>query len=55
MDVAQDLVVTEEDCGTIEGLSMSPIIEGGDVIETLRERVLGRVFVGKLLGMQAKQ
>ena len=44
VDVAQDLVVTEEDCGTTEGLSMSPIIEGGDVIETLRERVLGRVL-----------
>jgi DNA-directed RNA polymerase subunit beta' len=44
VDVAQDLVVTEEDCETIEGLSMSSIIEGGDVIETLRERVLGRVL-----------
>ena len=44
VDVAQDLVVTEEDCGTTEGFSMSSIIEGGDVIETLRERVLGRVL-----------
>ena len=44
VDVAQDLVVTEEDCGTIEGLSMNPIIEGGDVIETLRDRILGRVL-----------
>ena len=44
VDVAQDLVVTEEDCGTNEGLDMSSIIEGGDVIETLRERVLGRVL-----------
>jgi DNA-directed RNA polymerase subunit beta' len=44
VDVAQDLVVTEEDCGTIEGLIMNPIIEGGDVIETLRDRILGRVL-----------
>ncbi len=44
VDVSQDLVVSEEDCGTTEGLLMSPVIEGGDVIEPLRERVLGRVL-----------
>ncbi|HTT09081.1 MAG TPA: DNA-directed RNA polymerase subunit beta' [Gammaproteobacteria bacterium] len=44
VDVAQDLVVTEEDCGTKEGLLMIPIIEGGDVVEPLRDRVLGRVI-----------
>ncbi len=43
VDVAQDLVVTEPDCGTAEGLEMTPLIEGGDVVEPLRERVLGRV------------
>ena len=43
VDVAQDLVVTEEDCGTEDGIVMIPIIEGGDVVEPLRERVLGRV------------
>ena len=43
VDVAQDLVVTEEDCGTTNGLAMSPIVEGGDVVEGLGERVLGRV------------
>jgi len=43
VDVAQDLVVTEVDCGTEEGVYMAPIIEGGDVVEALRERVLGRV------------
>ena len=42
VDVAQDLVVTEEDCGTTNGLMMSPIVEGGDVVEGLGERVLGR-------------
>jgi len=43
VDVAQDLVVTEDDCGTDEGLLMTPVIEGGDIIETLGDRVLGRV------------
>jgi DNA-directed RNA polymerase subunit beta' len=43
VDVAQDLVVTEEDCGTEEGLVMHPIIEGGDIIVPLSQRVLGRV------------
>ncbi len=43
VDVAQDLVVIEEDCGTTEGLEMMPIVEGGDVVEPLGERILGRV------------
>ena len=43
VDVAQDLVVTTVDCGTTRGLSMTPLVEGGDVVEPLRERVLGRV------------
>ena len=43
VDVAQDVVVTEIDCGTEAGLLMAPIVEGGDVVEPLRERVLGRV------------
>jgi DNA-directed RNA polymerase subunit beta' len=43
VDVAQDVVITEVDCGTSEGLTMTPIVEGGDVVEPLRERVLGRI------------
>jgi DNA-directed RNA polymerase subunit beta' len=43
VDVAQDLVLTEEDCGTTNGLVMAPLVEGGDVVEGLGERVLGRV------------
>ncbi|WP_144394008.1 DNA-directed RNA polymerase subunit beta' [Pleionea sediminis] len=43
VDVAQDLVITEVDCGTQDGVEMKPLIEGGDVVEPLRERVLGRV------------
>jgi DNA-directed RNA polymerase subunit beta' len=42
VDVAQDLVVTEIDCGTTLGLLMTPLVEGGDIVEPLRERVLGR-------------
>ncbi|MBM4215384.1 MAG: DNA-directed RNA polymerase subunit beta' [Gammaproteobacteria bacterium] len=49
VDVAQDLVVTEVDCGTTEGLSVTPIVEGGDVVEGLGERVLGRVVVEDVL------
>jgi len=43
VDVAQDVVITEVDCGTSEGLTMTPIVEGGDVVEPLKDRVLGRV------------
>ncbi|CEA06519.1 DNA-directed RNA polymerase subunit beta' [Pseudomonas saudimassiliensis] len=44
VDVAQDLVITEVDCGTDQGLVMKPHIEGGDIVEPLGERVLGRVI-----------
>ena len=44
VDVAQDLVVIEDDCGTENGLEMLPIVEGGDVVEPLGERILGRVL-----------
>jgi DNA-directed RNA polymerase subunit beta' len=43
VDVTQDLVVIEEDCGTSNGVTMKALIEGGEVIEALRERILGRV------------
>ncbi|MDB6164064.1 MAG: rpoC, partial [Xanthomonadaceae bacterium] len=43
VDGAQDVVITETDCGTREGLTMTPIVEGGDVVEPLRDRVLGRI------------
>ena len=45
VDVGQDLVINEHDCGTQEGITMKPLIEGGDVVEPLRERVLGRVVL----------
>ena len=43
VDVAQDVVITEDDCGTENGILMQPLIEGGDIVEPLHERVLGRV------------
>ena len=48
VDVAQDLVVTQPDCGTTNGLAMMPIVEGGDVVEGLGERVLGRVTASEV-------
>ena len=43
VDVAQDLVITEVDCKTENGVTLTPIVEGGDVVEPLSERVLGRM------------
>ncbi len=49
VDVTQDLVVTEDDCGTSNGTVMRAIVEGGEVIESLRDRVLGRATAEDLL------
>ena len=43
VDVAQDSIITEDDCGTLDGIEMTPLVEGGEVIEGLGDRVLGRV------------
>jgi len=43
VDVAQDLVIAEENCGTLDGIEMTPLMEGGEIIEPLGDRVLGRV------------
>jgi DNA-directed RNA polymerase subunit beta' len=43
VDVAQDAIVTEEDCGTTLGLEMTPLMEGADIVEGIGERILGRV------------
>jgi len=43
VDVAQDVIVTEEDCGTLDGIELTPLIEGMEVVEPLNERVLGKV------------
>src|SRR3569833_434065 len=49
VDVAQDLVVTEPDCGTTNGVAMAPLVEGGDVGEALGERVLGRTLAADVM------
>ncbi|ATW01770.1 DNA-directed RNA polymerase subunit beta' [Candidatus Legionella polyplacis] len=48
VDVAQDVVITELDCGTKKGILMHSLIEGGDIVEPLRERVLGRVLASDI-------
>ncbi len=49
VDVTQDLVVTEDDCGTTNGVAMKALVEGGEVIEALRDRVLGRVTTADVI------
>ncbi len=46
VDVCQDLVVTEHDCGTTEGVTKSALVEGGEVVVPMRDRILGRVVIG---------
>src|SRR5712692_5069766 len=43
VDVAQDVIISEDDCQTTEGLEVTAIVEGGDIIESLRDRIVGRV------------
>ena len=54
-DVVQDLVVTEDDCGTLEGSLMRAIVEGGEVIESLRDRVLGRTTVEDVIHPETRE
>jgi len=55
VDVTQDLVVTEDDCGTTNGVSMKALIEGGEVIEALRDRILGRVAVADVVNPETQE
>jgi len=48
-DVTQDLVVIEEDCGATSGVTMKALVEGGEIIEALRDRILGRVCIGDIV------
>jgi DNA-directed RNA polymerase subunit beta' len=54
VDVTQDLVVTENDCGTSNGQLMRAIVEGGEVIESLRERILGRVAAEDVVNPESR-
>ncbi len=53
VDVAQDCIITEVDCGTQNGLSIRPVIDGGDVVDSLGERVLGRTAAEDILALSS--
>jgi len=54
VDVAQDVIISELDCGTVEGIYVMPIIEAGETIEPLRDRIIGRVSLEKLKDYEGK-
>ena len=55
VDVTQDLVVTEDDCGTDLGFSMRALVEGGEVVEALRERILGRTVASAVVNPETQE
>ena len=55
VDVTQDLVVTEDDCGTRNGFNMKALIEGGEVVEPLRDRILGRVCADDIVNPESQE
>ena len=55
VDVTQDLVVTEDDCGTTNGVAMKALVEGGEVIEALRERILGRTVAADVVNPETQE
>ncbi|MFT3736067.1 MAG: DNA-directed RNA polymerase subunit beta' [Rhodocyclaceae bacterium] len=55
VDVTQDLVVIEDDCGTSSGFVMKALIEGGEVVEALRERILGRVTADDIVNPETQE
>ena len=54
VDVAQDVIISHHDCGTVEGIYVTPIIEAGETIEPLRDRIIGRVSLEKLKDFEGK-
>jgi hypothetical protein len=53
--VTQDLVVIEDDCGTSNGVAMKALVEGGEVVEALRDRILGRVAVADVVNPETQE
>ncbi len=49
VDVAQDVIISEEDCETLDGLEMTALVEGGEIIENLRDRIVGRVALERII------
>jgi DNA-directed RNA polymerase subunit beta' len=54
VDVAQDVIISHDDCGTVEGIYVTPIIEAGETIEPLRDRIIGRVSLERLKDFEGK-
>ena len=54
VDVAQDVIVSEQDCGTADGIYVTPIVESGEIIEPLRDRIIGRVSLEKIKDYEGK-
>jgi len=54
VDVAQDVIVSENDCGTVDGIYVGSIVESGEIIEPLRDRIVGRVSLEKLKDYEGK-
>ncbi len=54
VDVAQDVIVSEMDCGTVDGIYVTPIVESGEVIEPLRDRIVGRVSLEQIKDYEGK-
>ena len=55
VDVTQDLVVIEDDCGTQQGMALKALVEGGEVVEALRERILGRVTANDIMSTENQE
>ncbi|OAQ22236.1 beta and beta-prime subunits of DNA dependent RNA-polymerase [Linnemannia elongata AG-77] len=55
VDVTQDLVVVEDDCGTVNGVAMKALVEGGEVVEALRDRILGRVTIADVVNPETQE
>jgi DNA-directed RNA polymerase subunit beta' len=49
VDVAQDVIISEEDCQTLDGIEMRALVEGGEIIENLRDRIVGRVALERVI------
>ncbi len=49
VDVAQDVIISEEDCNTLDGIEMTALVEGGEIIENLRDRIVGRVALERVI------
>ena len=55
VDVAQEIVITEEDCGTLNGITVSAIVEGDEVVVSLKERIVGRVALDSIVDVVTDQ